>query len=86
MTSRSIYAAGQVSWYCTAFCGDNQYDYEYGVGDDDILALMTSFTHNGKERKVTDFSYRFYVHRLMLKKRLRRFAGRVYHKLFDRSK
>ena len=68
------------------FCGDNQYDYEYGVGDDDILALMTSFTHNGKERKVNDFSYRFYVHRLMLKKRLRRFAGRVYHKLFDRSK
>ena len=68
------------------FCGDNQYDYEYGVGDDDILALMTSFIHNGKERKVTDFSYRFYVHRLMLKKRLRRFAGRVYHKLFDRSK
>ena len=68
------------------FCGDNQYDYEYGVGDDDVLALMTSFTHNGKERKVTDLSYRFYVQRLMLKKRLRRFAGRVYHKLFDRSK
>ena len=68
------------------FCGDNQYSYEYGVGDDDVLALMTSFTHNGKERKVTDLSYRFYVQRLMLKKRLRHFAGRVYHKLFDRSK
>lgn len=66
------------------FCGDNQLSYEYGVGDDDILALMTSFTHNGKEHRVTDLSYRLYVRRMMLKKRLRRFAGRVYHKLFDK--
>lgn len=65
------------------FCGDNQLSYEYGVGDDDILALMTSFTHNGKEHQVTDISYRLYVRRMMLKKRLRRFAGRVYHKIFN---
>lgn len=64
------------------FCGDNQYDYEYGVGDDDVLALMTSFTHNGKVHRVTDFSYRFYIFRMMLKKRIRRFVGKVYHKLF----
>ena len=67
------------------FCGDNQLDYEYGVGDDDVLALMTSFTHNGKEISVTDFSYRFYIRRMMLKKRLRRFCGRIYHKIFDRK-
>ena len=64
------------------FCGDNQLDYEYGVGDDDILALMTAFTHNGKAYSVNDYSYRFYVRRLMLKKRFRRFASRIYHKLF----
>lgn len=68
------------------FCGDNQYDYEYGIGDSDILALMTSFTHNGKERQVTDFSYRFYVRRMMLKKRVRIFASKIYHQLFDRLK
>ncbi len=67
------------------FCGDNQYDYEYGVGDDDVLALMTSFTHNGKTYRTSDLSYRFYIRRMMLKKRLRRFGGRVYHKLFDRK-
>ena len=63
------------------FCGDNQYDYEYGVGDDDVLALMTAFTHNGKTYSVNDLSYRFYIRRMMLKKRLRRFASKVYHKI-----
>lgn len=64
------------------FSGDNQYYYEYGVGDDDVLALMTSFTHNGKDYQVSDFSYRFYIRRMMLKKRLRMVASKVYHKLF----
>lgn len=68
------------------FCGDNQYDYEYGIGDEDVLALMTSFTHNGKEHQVTDLSYRLYIRRMMLKKRLRRFAARIYHTLFDKLK
>ena len=63
------------------FSGDNQYYYEYGVGDEDVLALMTSFTHNGKQYAVTDFSYRFYIRRMMLKKRLRMFAVKMYHKI-----
>lgn len=68
------------------FCGDHQYEYEYGIGDEDILALMTSFTHKGKDYRVTDISYRFYILRLMAKKRLRRFCGRAYHAVFDRFK
>lgn len=64
------------------FSGDNQYYYEYGVGDDDVLALMTSFTHKGKEYQVTDVSYRFYIRRMMLKKRCHIFAAKIYHKLF----
>lgn len=63
------------------FSGDGQYDYEYGVKDDDVLALMTAFTHKGKYHKVTDFSYRFYIRRMMLKKRLRRLLSKIYHKL-----
>ena len=68
------------------FCGDNQYDYEYGIGDEDVLALMTSFTHSGKEYHATDLSYRLYIRRMMLKKRLHRFAAKVWHALFDRQK
>lgn len=68
------------------FSGDNQYYYEYGIGENDILALMTSFTHSGKEHQLTDFSYRFYIRRMMFKKRIRRFLSKIYHKLFDRSK
>ena len=63
------------------FSGDGQYYYEYGVTDDDVLALMTAFTHKGKHHKVTDFSYRFYIRRMMLKKRLRMLLSKIYHKL-----
>lgn len=63
------------------FSGDNQYYYEYGVTDDDVLALMTSFTHKGRHHKVTDFSYRFYIRRMMFKKRLRIFLSKIYRKL-----
>ena len=68
------------------FSGDNQYYYEYGIGDNDVLALMTSFTHNGKEHQITELSYRFYVRRMMLKKRFRIFAGKIYRRVFKRNK
>ena len=67
------------------FCGDNQYYYEYGIEDADVLALMTSFTHKDKEYRVTDISYRFYIRRMMLKKHLHRFASKIYHRLPGRS-
>ncbi len=66
------------------FCGDNQLVYEPGVKHEDILALMTAFSHDGKARGISDFSYRFYIHRMMTKKRLRKFLGRVYRKVFKR--
>lgn len=67
------------------FSGDNQYYYEYGIGEHDVLALMTSFTRRGKELQTDDFSYRFYIRRMMLKKRIRIFVSKIYHKLFDRT-
>ena len=63
------------------FSGDNQYYYEYGVKHEDILALMTSFTRKGKKRSVTDLSYRFYVRRMMIKKRIRIILSKIYRKL-----
>ncbi len=67
------------------FCGDNQVAYEYGVEDKDVLAVISSFTHDGKRYATTDFSYRMYVWRMMLKKRLKMFAIKVYQKLKRRN-
>lgn len=66
------------------FSGDNQYYLEPGVRDEDILALMVEFTHNGKKYSVSDFSYRLYIHRMMLKKRLRMILSKVRRHLFKK--
>lgn len=63
------------------FSGDNQYSYEYGVTDDDVLALMTSFTHRGKKRSVRSIGYRVYCRRIVCKKKVHRFLSKIYHKL-----
>ena len=60
------------------FSGDSQYYYEFDVTDDDILALMTGFTHKGRRYETTDFSYRLYIRRMMLKKRLRMIVSKIY--------
>ena len=41
--------------------GDNCVNYEYGITDDDILGVMTSFVHKGRTVQATDFGYRVYV-------------------------
>ena len=40
--------------------GDNQYDLEYGVRQDQIIAVVTAFTRDEKEIPVTDLAYRAY--------------------------
>ena len=67
------------------FSGDGQYYYEYGITDEDLLAVMAAFTHNGKKCSVSDPSYQLYIRRMMLKKQLRIFASRVYRKIFKRK-
>lgn len=63
------------------FCGDNQLALEYGITHDDVLALMTSFTHKGKERSVGSLRYCIYCRYIVWKKALRRFLSRIYHRL-----
>lgn len=41
-------------------CGDNQVVTEHGIRDEDIIAVVTSFTRLGKRRSVTDIPYRVY--------------------------
>lgn len=40
--------------------GDNNFQREYGIGDDDVVGVVTSYYHKGKMHSVNDFSYRFY--------------------------
>lgn len=64
------------------FSGDGQFYYEPGITDEDILAVMVAYTHQGKAHTASDLSYRFYIQRMMLKKRIRMFALKVYHRFF----
>lgn len=60
------------------FSGDGQYYYEYGVTYDDILAIMSAFTHKGRHFSVDDPTYRAYIRFMMIRKRLRIVASKVY--------
>lgn len=41
-------------------CGDNNFEKEYNITDDDIIGVVTGFYHKGIMRSVESFSYRFY--------------------------
>lgn len=41
--------------------GDNCINKEYGIRDEDILGVMTSFVRNGKEYPVSHKGYRLYA-------------------------
>lgn len=41
--------------------GDNCINKEYGIKDEDILGVMTSFVRKGKEHQVSEPAYRLYV-------------------------
>ena len=41
--------------------GDNCINKEYGIKDEDIIGVMTSFVRNGKEIQVSHRGYRLYV-------------------------
>ena len=60
------------------FSGDGQYYFEYGVTYDDILAIMSAFTHKGRQHGTGDLSYRIYIRLMMARKLMRMAAGKVY--------
>ena len=51
-----IVAVGE-SYTCI---GDNQYVFEKGIRDDQIIAVVTAFTRGEKEISVTSLAYRIY--------------------------
>lgn len=42
--------------------GDNCVNKEYGIRDEDVLGVMTSFVRKGKTISVMDWQYRLYSH------------------------
>ena len=40
--------------------GDNQYELEYGIRQDQIIAVVVAFTRDEKEIPVTNLAYRLY--------------------------
>ena len=57
--------------------GDNQYVYEKGIRDDQIIAVVTSFTRGDKKISVNNFSYRLYCRMWHYSRPIRHFARRV---------
>ena len=42
--------------------GDNCVNKEYGITDNDIIGVMTSFVHKGRKYSVNELGYRIYSH------------------------
>ena len=40
--------------------GDNNFQREYGISDDDVVGVVTNYYHKGVMRSVDDFSYKVY--------------------------
>ncbi len=42
-------------------CGDNQFEYEHGIKDENIIAVVTAFYRKGKTYRADSLRYRLYV-------------------------
>lgn len=56
--------------------GDNQFDTEPGLGHDQMIALVTAFTRDGREIPVTAWHYRLYCRLWYHSRSIRRFYRR----------
>ena len=61
--------------------GDNCIAKEYGIRDEDILGVLTSFRHNGHTVSVSDWRYRLYSRVWVFFQPVRIFCKRVKGKL-----
>ena len=68
--------------------GDNQYQNEYGIMEEQIIAVVSEFVRNGKSHYITDKGYRWYcifwsrtMYLRKMYKILRHMAGRMKRKI-----
>ena len=70
-------------------CGDNQWQKEYGIKEEDIIAVLDGFYKKEKYITIDKFSYKLYYHfRVffrpfrMIKSKVRSFLSKIKHKIF----
>lgn len=71
------------------FCGDNQWQKEYGITDNHIIGLMTGYYRKEKYHSVNTVSFKFYTMIITLTRPLRRFRDfckRVLRKIFKKRR
>lgn len=56
--------------------GDNQYELERGIRQDQIIAVVTAFTRDDREIPVTDLGYRIYCRAWRWLRPVKRLLGR----------
>ncbi|MBS7298307.1 MAG: S24/S26 family peptidase [Eubacteriales bacterium] len=62
-------------------CGDNQYVYEYGIKDEQILAIMEGFYRGDSYVSSTDKKYRAYCKKQVAKQHTRGILLKIRHKI-----
>lgn len=67
-------------------CGDNQWVLEYGIKDEQIIAVAKGFYRDERYIPNSNLIYKLYCRVWCLSLRLRRFILRVIHKLIPRTK
>ncbi len=63
-------------------CGDHQYEYEYGVGEDQVLGVLTELFKNGQVFDLDSKEYKYYVKKTVFLQPLKRIG----HRIFKRKK
>ena len=57
--------------------GDNNFQREYGIKDEDVVGVVTNFYHKGRMCSVEDFSYKVYREFWYYSRPVRRLLRRV---------
>lgn len=71
------------------FCGDNQWQKEYGITDRHIIALMEGYYRKEKYHSVKCFGFKVYTFVISITRpvrRLRDFCKRVLRKIFKKKR
>lgn len=67
-------------------CGDNQFVLEYGIKDEQIIAIVKGFYRDEKYISVENKLYRLYCRFWCMSLRLRKYMLKVIHKFNPRGK
>lgn len=71
------------------FCGDNQWQKEYGITDNHIIGIMVGYYRKEKYKSVNSFAFKVYTFIITITRpirRLRDFVKRVLKRIFKKRR